>query len=64
MQYWDEFIRAVISHAAGKIRLWETWNEPQSPDSVFYCGDVSTMVELQRRAYEIIKATRPQVQWS
>jgi hypothetical protein len=56
MQYWDEFVRAVMIHAAGKIRLWETWNEPQSPDSVsFYCGDVATMVELQRRAYQIIK---------
>jgi hypothetical protein len=60
MQYWDEFIRAVAAHAAGKIRFWEIWNEPQSPDSIsFYCGDVSTMVELQRRAYQIIKAIDP-----
>jgi hypothetical protein len=59
IQYWDEFLRAIVVHAAGKIRFWETWNEPQSPDSQFYCGDVSTMVQLQRRAYEIIKAIDP-----
>jgi polysaccharide biosynthesis protein PslG len=59
MQYWDEFLRAVVTHAGGKIRFWETWNEPQDPDSEVYCGDVSTMVELQRRAYEIIKAIDP-----
>ena len=59
IQYWDEFLRAVVTHAGGKIKFWETWNEPQSPDSVFYCGDVSTMVELQRRAYEIIKTIDP-----
>jgi polysaccharide biosynthesis protein PslG len=59
MQYWDDFLRAVAMHAGGKIRFWETWNEPQSPDSMFYCGDVSTMVKLQQRAYEIIKAIDP-----
>ena len=59
IQFWDEFLRAVVNHAGGKIRFWETWNEPQSPDSVFYCGDVATMVQLQRRAYEIIKAIDP-----
>jgi polysaccharide biosynthesis protein PslG len=59
MQYWDEFLRAAAIHANGRIKFWETWNEPQSPDSIFYCGNVSAMVELQRRAYEIIKAIDP-----
>ena len=59
IQYWEDFIRAVAIHAVGKIKFWETWNEPQSPDSVFYCGDVSTMVELQQRAYEAIKGIDP-----
>jgi polysaccharide biosynthesis protein PslG len=57
IQYWDEFVRAIVSHAGSKIRFWEIWNEPQEPP--FYCGDVSTMVELQRRAYEIIKTIDP-----
>ena len=57
IQYWDEFLRAIVIHAGGKIRFWETWNEPQNPD--FYCGDVSTMVELQRHAYDVIKTINP-----
>jgi hypothetical protein len=59
MEYWDEFLRAIVTHTGGKIKFWENWNEPQSPDSVFYCGDITTMVELQRRAYEIIKSIDP-----
>ena len=59
IKYWDDFLRAIVSHSRGMIRFWETWNEPQSPDSTVYCGDVSTMVELQRRAYEIIKSFDP-----
>jgi hypothetical protein len=57
IQYWEEFLRAVATHAAGKIKFWETWNEPQNPE--FYCGDISTMVELQRTAYSIIKSIDP-----
>jgi polysaccharide biosynthesis protein PslG len=59
IQYWDEFLRAVATHVGSKIKFWETWNEPQSPDSIFYCGDVSTMVELQKRLYDIVKANVP-----
>lgn len=63
LQYWDDFVRATVTHAAGKIRFWETWNEPQdepqSPGLEFYCGDISTMVALQRRTYEIVKALDP-----
>ena len=43
--------------AGGKIKFWETWNEPQNPE--FYCGDVATMVDLQRRTYEIVKTIDP-----
>jgi polysaccharide biosynthesis protein PslG len=57
IQYWDEFVRAIVNHANGKIKFWEIWNEPQNPE--FYCGDVDTMVEMQRRAYGIIKAADP-----
>jgi polysaccharide biosynthesis protein PslG len=57
IQYWDEFLETVVNHAAGKIRFWETWNEPQNPD--FYCGDIATMVELQEHAYRIIKRFDP-----
>ena len=59
VQYWDDFLRAIVSHFHGKIRFWETWNEPQSPDSVFYCGDLGTLLQLQRRAYKVIKEGDP-----
>jgi hypothetical protein len=57
LKYWDEFVRAVVEHAHGRIKFWEIWNEPQ--DTNFYCGDVVTMAELQRRAYKVIKAADP-----
>jgi hypothetical protein len=59
IRYWEEFLRAIAVHAGGKIKYWETWNEPQSPDSQYYCGDVLTMVQLQRRVYEIVKMIDP-----
>ena len=60
IHYWDDFIRTIVTRASGRIKYWETWNEPQElPPNGFYCGDISTMVELQRHAYEIIKSVDP-----
>ena len=59
VKYWEDFLRGVVAHADGRIRFWETWNEPQSPDSAVYCGDLATMVDLQRRTYEIVKTSVP-----
>jgi polysaccharide biosynthesis protein PslG len=57
IQYWDDFVRAIVTHAAGRIKYWEIWNEPQEmPPRGFYCGDISTMVKLQQHAYDIIKS--------
>jgi len=57
LEYWDDFVRATVTQARGRIKLWEIWNEPQ--DESFYCGDIATMVELQKRAYKIIKTLDP-----
>lgn len=54
---WDDFVRAVVARAAGGIRYWEVWNEPQ--DENFYCGDIGTMVAMQQRAFRIVKAADP-----
>lgn len=51
---WEDFVRAVVARAAGRIRFWEIWNEPQ--DASFYCGDIPMMVKLQKAAYAIIKS--------
>jgi hypothetical protein len=54
---WDEWVRAVVTRAAGRIRYWEIWNEPE--DSKYYSGDVATMIEMQQRAFAIIKRIDP-----
>ncbi len=50
---WDKFVGAIATHAAGRIRYWEIWNEPNDPE--FYCGDISSMVAMAQRASKIIK---------
>ena len=59
ISYWDDFVRAVVTRARGRIKFWEIWNEPQ--DESFYCGDVATMVKLQAHAYKIIKGLDPRL---
>ena len=55
--HWQSFIEAAVKRAAGRIRYWEVWNEPEDP--TYYSGDVATMVLLQRTAYETIKRLDP-----
>jgi polysaccharide biosynthesis protein PslG len=51
---WDDYLKAIVTHAAGKIKYWELWNEPQDPQ--YYCGDIPTMVTMAQHAVQIIKA--------
>jgi len=54
---WDAWVRAAVTRAAGRVKYWEIWNEPEDPK--YYSGDVATMVQMQKRAYEIIKGADP-----
>ena len=54
---WDNYVRAVVTHVAGKIKYWEIWNEPNNPG--FYCGQVSTMITMAQHASAIIKSVDP-----
>ena len=54
---WDSYVRAIVTHVAGKIKYWEIWNEPNNPG--FYCGQVSTMITLAQHASAIIKSIDP-----
>ena len=54
---WDSYVRAIVTHVAGRIKYWEIWNEPNSPG--FYCGQVSTMITLAQHASAIIKSVDP-----
>jgi hypothetical protein len=57
---WDNYVRAIVTHAAGQIKYWELWNEPQ--DSQFYCGDIPTMIVMAQHANQIIKSIDPSAQ--
>ena len=57
LQNWDNYVTAIVTHVAGKIKYWEIWNEPQDPN--FYCGSVTTMVTMAQQAYQIIKSINP-----
>jgi hypothetical protein len=54
MQDWDDFVRAVVTRAAGRVKYWEIWNEPN--DTHFWTGDVATLITMAQRARDIIKS--------
>jgi hypothetical protein len=54
---WDNYLTALVTHAAGQIKYWELWNEPQNKK--YYCGDIPTMVLLAQHANQIIKSIDP-----
>src|SRR5580692_9279193 len=57
LQDWDNYVRAVVTHAAGRIKYWELWNEPNLP--TYYCGDIPTMVLMAKHARQVIKSIDP-----
>ena len=54
---WDQYVTAIVTNAAGRIKYWELWNEPDQANS--YCGDLATMVTMAQHAYRIIKSIDP-----
>jgi Glycosyl hydrolase family 10 len=57
MQDWDNFVTAIATHAAGRIKYWEVWNEANA--SNFWSGDTATLVKMAQDAYKIIKSIDP-----
>jgi len=57
IQDWDDFVTAVVAHAAGRIKYWELWNEANYRG--FWQGDMATLVLMGQHAYKIIKAADP-----
>jgi hypothetical protein len=52
---WDTYVRTVVERYRGRIQAYELWvlaNDPR-----FYAGSVETLVEMTRRAGEIIRST-------
>ena len=55
--YWDEYVRAIATHSAGRIHYWELWNEPN--ESGFWTGTPAQLATLAQHAYSIIKSIDP-----
>jgi hypothetical protein len=56
-KYWKDFVTALVSHAAGRIKYWEIWNEPDCPYE--WSGTNAQLVRMAKDAYAIIKAADP-----
>jgi hypothetical protein len=60
---WAAFLRKIVSRYAGQIDHWIIWNEPDIWDPSYpgrtWGGEVKDFFQLQRVAYNVIKATNP-----
>lgn len=54
---WREYVLRVATRYKGRIRQFDVWNEPS--DTLYYTGDLRTMVEMTCSAYRIIKEVDP-----
>jgi hypothetical protein len=55
--YWTTFITKVVNRAAGRIKYWECWNEPNNPWE--WNSTQTNMVALCQLAYQTIKNIDP-----
>lgn len=51
-QHWKTFVHAIATHAAGRIKYWELWNEPQN--AFYWNGTYAQMVRMAQDARSII----------
>jgi hypothetical protein len=60
---WATFLRKIVSRYAGRIDHWIIWNEPDIWDPAYpgrtWGSDEKTFFQLQRVAYNVIKAANP-----
>ncbi|TCO55870.1 glycosyl hydrolase family 39 [Actinocrispum wychmicini] len=54
---WDTFVRALVDRYRGRIDAYELWVMGNHPR--YYTGTTETLVEMTRRASQIIKAADP-----
>jgi hypothetical protein len=57
MQDWDDFVRAMAIHSAGRIKYWELWNEASQHE--YWSGGIPALVTMAQRANFIIKSVDP-----
>jgi hypothetical protein len=54
---WQNYVTALVTHAAGRIHYWEVWNEPDVPQ--MWNGTTAQMLRMVADAYTIIKSIDP-----
>jgi len=57
IQDWDDFVRALATHSAGRIKYWELWNEASQHE--YWSGGMPALVTMAQHAYAIIKSVDP-----
>lgn len=55
---WQDYCTQVATRAAGRIKWWEVWNEPNAGNA-WYTGTHARYAELVRLASQAIKAVMP-----
>ena len=56
-QHWKSFVTAIATHAAGRIKYWEIWNEPHN--AWYWNGTMPQLVRMAKDAAAIIKSIDP-----
>lgn len=57
MKDWDDYVRALATHSAGRIKYWELWNEANQHE--YWSGGVPALVVMAQHANAIIKSIDP-----
>ena len=57
LEDWRVYVRTMGRRFSDRVRCWEIWNEADQGHQ--YHGDVKTICEMTRIAYEELKAIRP-----
>jgi len=57
-QIWQNYVAAIATHSAGRIKYWEVWNEPKN---LFYWnGTIAQLVRMAKDARSVILGIDPQ----
>ena len=57
IQDWDDFVRAIATHSAGRIKYWELWNEANQHE--YWSGGIPALLTMSQHANAIIKSIDP-----
>ncbi len=56
-QIWKNWVAAIATHSAGRIKYWEIWNEPHN--AYYWNGTVAQLVRMAKDARSVILSVDP-----